>query len=83
MNDEKTINLKDRNQEPVEEVVEIIEILLDKAERGELRSIVVAGELRGGDFYTNVFVHDRLTHVGLLECMKARAMAVGTHLFTS
>lgn len=64
--------LHNANDEPDETVVQALEHALKLAQSGELRSVVIAGDLVGNRTYTNFVTHDLLTLMGMLAFLQQR-----------
>ncbi len=68
MTEFKTVtNLKLKEREPVQIVIDMCERLLEKAKRGELRTIVYAGTLASGEFLTGHHTEDAIMTLGLMS----------------
>ena len=68
----KVTNLKNRNEEPVEAVVEELETALAQAKSGKLRSVAMVGTMVGNETYTAFANNDIPETVGSLELLKWR-----------
>lgn len=55
---------------PVKTVVDELELALAKAKAGELRTVAIVGQLKGGDMFTAFDTDDLFIMVASLEQMK-------------
>lgn len=67
--------LRNVNEEPDARVVRLLESALLRAQSGELRSVVVAGELTGNGIYSGHETSDIIKLLGLIELMKGHITA--------
>lgn len=65
-----TIKLKDANSEPVPELIQDIEEVLDLAKSGKLRNIAIIGDLIGNRSYTSFSCMDMQKQIGALSYLQ-------------
>lgn len=66
--------------QPDPDVVEILEEALEMAKRGELRSVMVTGEITGNHTYTHYATGDLLTAIGLASFLTHTLQAAKSRL---
>lgn len=72
--------LKDKNREPDSAVIETLEVALEKARSGELRSVVLVGDLIGNRTFTAYSTDNLSTEIGNLSFMLHKLCAAKTEL---
>lgn len=63
-------NLKRIDLDPVAEVVSHLEVALERARKGELRTIALVGRINGGDYFTAFDTDDVFSGVAMCELLK-------------
>lgn len=62
--------LQDANSKPNQDVIAALEDALDLARSGEMRSVVITGDLIGNEWYSNAKFLDGLVMLGHLDIAK-------------
>ena len=71
--------LEDANSKPEQKVIDALEEALAMAKSGEMRSVVITGDLIGNEWYSNAKFIDGLVLLGHLDIAKQAVRRGMTH----